>query len=462
MIRNVIEHYINVSLRTVRDLSLGPTLASRLLYLTSVIIYYSLSCFNYYQPTFIKEIPTISMGRLTPLKLESFLYESFKYLLEKMNYPLTHISLPNNIHWERSFEKCLVQVKRFIDGVDEDGWKQRNAGYVNNNGSSFIDVEGGVSQDLSTILSAPSEWVPLKHANASPQVYLTPNWGNVTPPANIPIEKYLQIADENYVSESRSDEIEELLKIYENMNDEKKMIAEYFQGGQVTPPGFWNVLAIYVLKSTSQNVLDFGRFYYLLNTGLFTAGIIAWNVKRKYLQPRPIQEIRMMRPPRLVTNYDGNTIDNRVWRAFQQSYFQAPPFPDYISGHSTFSSTAAAIFERFYPFFFNQTSIRPFTNEHCKMISVVIDNTYNSSVRCAMIKAGSSSIQSSDKTFPLGACRLDFSSWRQIAQLSGISRLYGGIHCTSANTVGLIIGEGLGTDILDGYSIPVPRRMFVE
>lgn len=402
------------------------------------------------------------MGKLTGLKLESFLYESFKYLLEKLQYPLTHISPPINKHWERSFEKCLIQVKRFVDGVDNDGWKQRNVGYVNNNGSAFIDIEAGVSQDLANLLTAPSEWVPIKHANAPPQNYLTPNWGQVSPPAEFTIDKYLQIADENYKTETRMDEIEELLKIYDNLNDEKMMIAEYFQGGQVTPPGFWNIFAIYVLKNTSQHIFDFCRFYYLLNTGLFTAGIVAWNVKRKYLQERPIQSIRLMRPPRMITNYDGTPVDSRSWRAFQQSYFQAPPFPDYISGHSTFSSTAAVIFERFHPFFFSLPSISPFTSEHCKMISDVIDNNYHSSVRCVMMQAGSSSIQSSDKVFPIGACRLDLNSWRQIAHLSGISRLYGGIHCTSANTVGLIIGEMLGNDVLESYSSPVPRQMFVE
>jgi hypothetical protein len=262
---------------------------------------------------------------------------------------------------------------------------------------------------------------------------------------------YREIAAENYKPEYRSQEIDELLSEYKLLNDEKRMIAKHFQGGQVSPPGYWNVLALYVLKNTKDEEFEFSKFYYLLNTGIFTAGIVAWGVKKQFMQARPIQEIRCIEPPRMVTNYDGELVDSREWRAFQQHHFQAPPFADYISGHSTFSSAAAVVFEQFYPHFFQKSIIIPFSPDHCRMISPMLDNGYESNVRCANIKINSSDVTHPTKAFPVGACRLDFTSWRHIANLSGISRVYGGIHANNANVVGLIIGEKIGKDIVKQY-----------
>jgi hypothetical protein len=326
-------------------------------------------------------------------------------------------------------------------------------GFQPPNGDHYIDVENGMGQNLVDMLPHKDLWTPLKHGqNPHPQQYLTINWGEVTPPNQMDISEYLTFADENYKTEFRQQEILELLKEYDSLNDEKRMIAEHFQGGQVTPPGYWNVLALYVLKSLPDiDIVEFCRFYYLLNVGIFTAGIIAWAVKKKFMQARPIQEIRCLDPPRLVTNFDGEPVDSREWRAFQQHFFQAPPFADYISGHSTFSSVASVVFERFFPNFFSEAVVVPFALEHCDMISPMLHNNYESNIRCAMMKINSSEVHHPTKAFPSGACRLDFTSWRHVAFLSGVSRIYGGIHANNANHVGLIIGEKLGNDILKSY-----------
>lgn len=451
MTTQVLERYIDIPLKTIRDLSLGPTLASRLLYITSVILYYVSSCYNYTKGSVLKEIEVINILQGTSDRIENLLYRSYDYLYTKLEYPKPHLAEPSVIFWNTPSSWVLDKIKTFIDTIDQDGWRNASVGFQPPNGDLYVDVENGSDQDLSSMLPHKDLWTPLKHVSANPQNYLTINWGEVVPPNNMDISRYRETARENYKPEYRQQEIDEFLQEYQSLNDEKRMIAEYFQGGQVAPPGFWNVLSLYVLKSTSISTHDFCKFHYLLNIGIFTAGIVAWGVKKEFMQARPIQEIRCIDPPRMVTNYDGELINSREWRAFQQHHFQAPPFADYISGHSTFSSVAANIFEAFFPNFFKQPTVIPFSLEHCQMISPVINNNYPSSIRCALMKIKSSEVHHPTKAFPVGACRLDFSSWRHIATLSGISRIYGGIHANNANAAGLIIGEKIAQDILSTY-----------
>jgi hypothetical protein len=95
------------------------------------------------------------------------------------------------------------------------------------------------------------------------------------------------------------------------------------------------------------------------------------------------------------------------------SFIVTPPFPDYISGHSTFSGAAATVVALFYG-----TEDLPFTT-------------------------GSDFLPGGHRSFP--TC-LD------AAEQAAVSRLYGGIHFRSANEdsfeAGISIGELTGSHYL--------------
>jgi len=243
----------------------------------------------------------------------------------------------------------------------------------------------------------------------------------------------------------------QVINTYANLNDKQRMIAEYFQGGQVSPPGIWNIWGLYAIKSINISAIDASKFLYLLNSTMFTSSIACWGIKRKYMQARPIQEIRIL-PKYKVTNFDGKLVDNTIWKTFQQQDFQTPPFPDYTSGHSTFSSGAAVIFDNFFPNMLASSKFSPFSNEHGTMISPMLaNNPYPNNIKTIMVKTNSSSVahDTTNMRFPTCAVKLEFTSWRNLAELSGISRIYGGIHGNNANNVGLIIGEEIAIDILN-------------
>jgi len=90
--------------------------------------------------------------------------------------------------------------------------------------------------------------------------------------------------------------------------------------GTYTPPGHWNAVAAEDFVTQNYSEVRWARNMALLNMAINDAGIVCWNTKYFYFNPRPTQ----LRPS--IKTLTG-----------------IPNFPSYISGHSTFSGAAAAI-----------------------------------------------------------------------------------------------------------------------
>jgi membrane-associated phospholipid phosphatase len=173
--------------------------------------------------------------------------------------------------------------------------------------------------------------------------------------------------------------------------------------GTVTPPGHWNVIARDVAAQRGNTMEQNARLFALLNIAEADAAIIAWDCKYAYNFWRPITAIR-------AAALDGNsaTDPDPAWTPL----LVTPPFPEYISGHSTFSGAAATVLEAF----FGADNI-PFTT--------------------------------TSKDLP-GVSRSFKSFWEAAAE-AGISRIFGGIHFMSANQQGLFCGACLGGYVMDNF-----------
>src|SRR5262249_52069018 len=148
----------------------------------------------------------------------------------------------------------------------------------------------------------------------------------------------------------------------------------------------------------------------LLNLAMADAGICAWDAKYSFDFWRPITAIHN-------GDNDGNpeTDPDLTW----DSFIVTPPFPEYVSGHSTFSGAAAAVLALFY-----DTDDVPFT-------------------------IGSDFLPGLTRTF---------NSLSAGAQEAAVSRLYGGIHFRSAIEDGLEAGLGIGAWTFTHYLRPKDNR----
>jgi hypothetical protein len=109
--------------------------------------------------------------------------------------------------------------------------------------------------------------------------------------------------------------------------DQMRIVQFWADGvGTYTPPGHWNAIAAedFITKNFSE--VRWARNMALLNMAEMDAGIVCWDIKYHYFNPRPTQ-----------MNPDIKTLTG------------IPNFPSYVSGHSMFSSAAAAILGHILP-----------------------------------------------------------------------------------------------------------------
>jgi len=239
--------------------------------------------------------------------------------------------------------------------------------------------------------SGPGVWVPTPPAFAP---YLLPQWGFVVPfgmssssqfrppgPPSLDSEQYA--ADYNEVKALGA-------TVGSTRTEEQSQIALFWAdgAGTETPPGHWNSIAQIIAAGQGNTLEENARLFALLNIAMADAAICAWDAKYTFHFWRPVTAIAFAEP-------------NLMWASF----IVTPPFPDYVSGHSTFSGAAATVL----PFFYGTEDL-PFTT---------------------------------GSDFLPGVTR-SFSTCLDAAEEAALSRLYGGIHFRSANEDGLQAGISIG------------------
>jgi hypothetical protein len=178
-------------------------------------------------------------------------------------------------------------------------------------------------------------------------------------------------------------EMNEVYAVSQTLTDEQRRIADYWADGPgtVTPPGHWNQIALGLVEEADWSTLSSSRLFAVLNTAQTDAFIASWDAKYAYWSLRPVTAIR-----RLIVGAGS-------WL----SYIVTPPFPSYVSGHSTTSGAASTVLGAFFP------------------------------NRAPTLEA--------------------------MAQEAAISRLYGGIHFRSDNEIGLQLGRRVGSAAVRAYDV---------
>src|SRR6266699_3760288 len=239
--------------------------------------------------------------------------------------------------------------------------------------------------------SGPGVWVPTPPAFAP---YLLPQWGFVVPfgmrsspqfrPPGLPsLDSEQYAADYNEVKELGA-------AVGSTRTEEQTQIALFWAdgAGTETPPGHWNSIAQTIAATRGNALEENARLFALLNIAVADAAICAWDAKYTFDFWRPVTAIAFAEP-------------ELNW----MSFIVTPPFPDHVSGHSTFSGAAATVLALFY-----STDDLSFTTG-----SDFLPRVYRSFPTC------------------LAA-----------AEEAAVSRLYGGIHFRSANEDGLQAGISIG------------------
>jgi hypothetical protein len=253
--------------------------------------------------------------------------------------------------------------------------------------------------------SGPGVWIPTPPAFLP---YLLPQWGFVRPFAMNSSSQFRPPGPPSLDSQQYAADYEEVKQlgaaVGSTRTEDQTEIALFWAdgAGTETPPGHWNSIAQIIADARGNTLEEDARLFALLNIAMADAAICSWDAKYTFNFWRPVTAIAFVEP-------------ELNW----MSFIVTPPFPDYTSGHSTFSAAAATVLPLFY-----DTEDLPFTTG-----SDFLPGVYRS-----------------------------FSTCMDAAEEAAVSRIYGGIHFRSASEDGLQAGMSIGQWTFSHYLQPRHNR----
>jgi hypothetical protein len=373
---------------------------------------------------------------------------------DRMNFGWTeqqHQAVIDQVKSQGNFSLWLSTWQTWYTGRQNDGNVAAGTAATDAelpNGATTLDVT--TSQDFTnaTAYPNPRKWTPLKVGGVKKN-FLTYGWGTVnttclTAGDETPIKSaaniyYLDTTDATK-NTARNAEIDNLVTLTNSLTDTQKAIAEFWAGGPLTvsPPcmmiWFWKK---YIeLVNPAVKVMIYSGLELAIN--IFEGSRLTWALKRENMEARPIQEIRRRYAGQNVTNYDGTIINGNLWVPYQETNFVTPPFPDFPSGHSTFSQAFANVMNAWFsptipPTMINMTDLYLLSPMYTGL------GTLTNSLSDITVKARTSKIQTG--LVPASDVHLTWSVWQDIADSAGVSRQYGGIHAVSANLGGQAVAN---------------------
>ena len=332
----------------------------------------------------------------------------FNARMTALGYDYTDVSLslstPQGVG--NQCAKSVIEV-RHDDGANQLG--------------GYVDTTGYAPRNSSSQINDPNRWQPLATA-AGDQTFLAPHWGLVSPFALGSGDELRPSAPPQYPHGTYRKEVNHVVHLSGRLTDREKMIAAYWADGPATetPPGHWNLFAQYVSRRDQHTLDEDVKMFFALGNALLDASIAVWDAKTHYDFIRPQSAIRFIYAGTPIPAWAGpglgtTLIAGENWR----SYIPTPPFSEYVSGHSTFSSASAEI-------------LRLFTGS----------DTFGGSVTFA---AGTSPIEPG--LVPARALTLAWKTFSAAADEAGISRRYGGIHFESGDHAGRILGRKIARKV---------------
>jgi PAP2 superfamily len=398
---DVVTDWNDAALNAIRSSQTPPPRAARALAMLHVSIFDAINGFERdFEPYFVKERPRGDGSQEAAATAAA-------------HQVLTSLFQASAASFDAVRESSLAAIK---DGPR----KQRGVEWGERVAAQILAWRAGDNSDA--IVAPPAgagagAWIPTPPAFVA---YLLPHWGEVTPFA-MPSNAHFRplgpppLASAEYAGELNQVKALGAAKGSSRTPDQQQIALFWADGvGTETPAGHWNSIAQDVAAARGNTVIQNARLFALINVAMADAAICSWEAKYAFNFWRPVTAIRN-------ADTDGNdaTASDPTW----SSLIVTPPFPDYVSGHSTYSGAAASVLARFY---------------------------------------GTDAIAFATGSDFLPGVSRRFSSFSAAASEAADSRLYGGIHFRSASEDGLAAGKEIGAWTVENYLRPLKGRNHVS
>lgn len=449
---NVVLQWNNAALQGVRDSKLGPPMVARALAIVHTCMFDAWAAYD------AKAVGTMLGGSLRRPRRERTLENKneaisfaaynagvdlfpgyaglFQFLMRNLGYDpndnSTDVSQPDGI----GNVACQAVLNfRHHDGSNQLGDEpggQQGVPYSDYTGYASVNEPMDMRVPFDpTKVHDPDRWQQLTYVDKSGNVVTPPfvgaQWFLVEPFALQSNSQFRSpTGPAKFGTKTYMQECKQLINYSANLDDQKKVIAEYWGDGPASelPPGHWDLFAQFVARrdgfagNTSASVDQSVKLFFALTNAIFDGSIASWDNKRAFDSVRPITAIRFAFNGVKILAWGGpyqgtKLIDGSQWLPYQPSYFPTPPFPEYSSGHSTYSATGAEI-------------LTLFTGS----------GHFGGSVT---IKKGSSKVEPG--AVPAQDMTLSWRTFLDAGNQAGISRRYGGIHFVQADLDARLVGR---------------------
>ncbi len=436
---SVVVMWNNMALQVVRELKPGPTIVARALAILHTCMFDAWTAYDpaarntrglddlkrpLAEQTLANKTQAVSYAACRALEdLFPTRTALFYTMLQRLGYdPTDHTTDTTTASGIGNVAAHAILTFRHADGSNQLG---------DLHPGPYSDYTNYTSANSFDHLKNPDLWQPLRVPNGKSgfviQSFMTPQWPAVLPFSLTSGSQFRPtFAPARHDSPRYREQAEQIIAYSADLTDREKVIAEYWKDGPASeqPPGHWCLHAQFV-SQRDQHTLDQDiQMFFALTNALLDASIACWDTKRAFQSIRPISAIHYLFHGQKIRAWAGphkgtRLIDGAHWQPYQPATVVTPPFPEYFSGHSTFSAASAEI-------------LRRFTGSDLFGASVVM-------------QAGSSVIE--PKTVPAHAITLSWPTFSAAADEAGISRRYGGIHFEDGDLIGRRLGRLIGAQV---------------
>jgi len=336
---------------------------------------------------------------------------------------------------------------RSADGANQSGAAARSSGepYSDYTGYAPVNPVDGPVVD-------PDRWqpIPFTMPDGSRKVlgYLTPHWHLVKPFALERADQFRPPPPPRVGSPELARDVAEVMAMNAGLTLKEKAIVEFMRDGprSTGQSGHWLQFAQDISRRDHQDLDQDVKLFFAIGNTAFDAFIAAWDAKRAYDSARPWTLVRHLYKGKEITGYLGackgsGPIPAEKWHPYSPPQFVTPPFPGYVSGHSTVSGACAKMLElwtgsdRYGAYYKHRAGM--YTEDGCPPAAMQAKNGVPAD------GSGTSEIV------------LRLPTFSATAEMAGISRVMGGYHIQADNIAGLALGRAVAT-----YSWPKYQAYF--
>jgi PAP2 superfamily len=324
-----------------------------------------------------------------------------------------------------------LAAKYVIEARLNDGSNQ--TGNMEGSGGAFYsDYTGYHPVNSADTLNDIKRWQPKYFSDGKGGKFapgcLTPHWGLVKPLFLDSAAQFRCPPPPAINSAQMEKEVKEVVNLQANITNEQKALVEFMRDGprSVQQGGHWLIFAQDVSVRDNHTLDEDIKMYFAVEAAAMDGFIACWDTKMHYDFARPYSLVHYYFKDKKIKGWGGPEkgmmeMDGQQWRPYSPETFLCPPFPSYVSGHSTISGACAEILKLF-------TSNDHFGIEVKRTPGLLTEPEH----------AGAEVV-------------LKLPTFTETANMAGISRVLGGYHIQCENVEGLKLGRNVAAAVWKKY-----------